>query len=539
MDYRYEVTGEEVAAALAPLDGLVTEACVEATATSASFEVAGGAFRHYQRTVTVEPAGELAVADEPPPAVAHEGRYQVTEHVEFQLAIPVFGVLFVGPVKHALRPGSRHRQAGGGAPWWAPPDALDQRAASVLGLLSALSIVTGYLGTLLSQTITYAAEEFGASDTAQGQALAATRIGVLASMVVIALADRVGRRRALVIALQVGALVMATAALSPNLWAFATSQTVARGFTTAAIVLLAILAVEEMPAGSRAYAVSVMTMAGALGGGMVLWLLPLTDLDPAAWRILYVLPLGWFAIVRVLARTLPESARFQRAELTDADDVAASAPEARSSHRRRLLLLASSQFLVQLYFAPSSQFLNEFLREERGFDQGWMITVFAILTNLPGAIGIVVGGRLADTRGRRLVGSVAIVAGVGMGVIAYNVDGWSMWAASFVGSLVGAAIVPALGVYGPELFPTHLRGKANSAITLMSVMGAAIGLLVAGALSDSWGGFGPPMALLAIGPAILAVMVLTLYPETAHQELEDINPDDRALRDVVLPPGSI
>ena len=38
-----------------------------------------------------------------------------------------------------------------------------------------------------------------------------------------------------------------------------------------------------MPAGSRAYAVSVMTMAGALGGGMVLWLLPLTDIDPAAY----------------------------------------------------------------------------------------------------------------------------------------------------------------------------------------------------------------------------------------------------------------
>lgn len=521
MHYRYEVDDDGLAEAFVPFDGLV----VERDEGDGRFTVQGGPFRRFERQVTTEPA------DEP-------GHHVVHEHVEFSLAIPVFGLLFVGPVKHALRPGSRHRRAGGGPPWWAPPDALDARAASVLGLLSALSVATGYLGTLLSQTITYAAEEFGASDTAQGQALAATRVGVLLSMLVIGLADRVGRRRALVVGLQIGSLVMATVALSPTLFAFAAGQTVARGFTTAAIVLLGILAVEEMPAGSRAYAVSVMAMAGALGGGMVLWLLPLTDVDPAAWRLLYVVPLAWFLVVRVLSRTLPESARFQKSELTDADDRASDTAEARASHWRRLALLASSQFLVQVYFAPSSQFLNEFLRDERGFDQGWMITVFSIVTNLPGAIGIVVGGRLADTRGRRMVGSVGLIVGVSMSVLMYNVTGWSMWGWSFIGSLVGAAIVPALGVYGPELFPTHLRGKANSAITLMGVIGAAIGLLAAGALSDRWGSFGPVMALLAIGPAILAVMVVTLYPETAHQELEDINPDDRALRDVILPPGS-
>jgi MFS family permease len=522
VDYRYEVDAAGLAAALEPLDGLV----VERADGDGRFTVEGGPFRSFERTVTTEPAED-------------PGRFVVHEHVEFSLAIPVFGVIFVGPVKHALRPGSKHRTSGGPAPWWAPPDALDARASHVLGLLAALSVATGYLGTLLSQTITYAAEEFGASDTAQGQALAAARIGVLLSMVVIGLADRVGRRRALVVGLQIGALVMTTVALSPNLIAFTAGQTVARGFTTAAIVLLAILAVEEMPAGSRAYAVSVMTMAGALGGGMVLWFLPFTDLDPAAWRLLYVVPLGWFFVVRLLSRTLPESARFQKSELTDADDAASRTHDARMSHWGRLALLASSQFLIQLYFAPSAQFLNEFLRDERGFDQGWMITVFSIVTNLPGAIGIIVGGRLADTRGRRVIGSIALVVGVGTSVLMYNVSGASMWAWSFIGSLIGAAIVPALGVYGPELFPTHLRGKANSAITLLGVLGAAIGLLVAGALSDRWGSFGPAMALLAIGPAILAVMVITLYPETAHQELEDINPDDRALRDVILPPSPL
>lgn len=268
---------------------------------------------------------------------------------------------------------------------------------------------------------------------------------------------------------------------------------------------------------------------------MVLWLLPLADLDPAAWRLLFLVPLLLLLAVRRLGHHLPESQRFSRAETTDADEVAAHEPAARTVHRQRLVLLAASGLLAQLFFAPASQFFNEFLRDERGF-AAWQITVFQVMTNLPGGIGIVVGGKLADTRGRRLVGSVGLVGGVGATVLMYNVMGWPMWAWSVTGALLGAAVVPALGVYGPELFPTNLRGRANSVITLLGVVGSVIGLFAAGALSDRWGGFGPAMTVLALGPAVLAVLVLVFYPETAHQELEDINPEDAVLRAIPILP---
>ena len=35
------------------------------------------------------------------------------------------------------------------------------------------------------------------------------------------------------------------------------------------------------------------------------------------------------------------------------------------------------------------------------------------------------------------------------------------------------------------------------------------------------------IAILAVGPAILVVLILVFYPETAHRELEDLNPSDR------------
>jgi MFS family permease len=209
-----------------------------------------------------------------------------------------------------------------------------------------------------------------------------------------------------------------------------------------------------------------------------------------------------------------------------------------AGHGNRLLLLAASAFLLALFATPASQLMNQFLREERGFSAS-RISLFSVLTNTPGFIGVVVGARLADLRGRRIVGAVAVVGGVGLTAAMVLSSGWSMWALSLVGAIIGAAAIPALGVYGPELFPTSLRGRANGLISVFGVSGTVVGLLTAGYLSDRWGGLGRPLLLLSIGPLVMAVLVLVAYPETAHQELEELNPEDPTLADgAPAPPGA-
>ena len=170
--------------------------------------------------------------------------------------------------------------------------------------------------------------------------------------------------------------------------------------------------------------------------------------------------------------------------------------------------------------------MNDFLRTERGFSAA-RISLFTLLTNTPGGIGIVIGGRLADTRGRRVVGAIGTTGGVLFTVGMVLSQGWPMWALSVMGAVLGAMVVPALGVYGPELFPTSLRGRANGIITIVGVGGSVIGLLVAGVLSDRWNGLGPALSVLALGPLLMAILVLVAYPETAHRELEEINPEDQ------------
>jgi hypothetical protein len=312
--------------------------------------------------------------------------------------------------------------------------------------------------------------------------------------------------------------------------------------------------------------VSVLAMTAALGAGLCVANVSYADAAEGAWRIAYLVPLLAVPAIWRVARRVPETHRFARQAAARAAPGRASVPapvlphgtsgagapapstaaplepdaatagpgevRGRAHPRRRLdrgrfVLLAASGFAWSIFLAPAAQFLNEYLRTERGFSS-LEITIFVLATNTPGGIGIVAGGRLADRRGRRIVGVIGIAGGVGFTVISYLVWGWPLWATSVLAALIGALAIPALGVYGPELFPTSQRGLANGGLQVVSVAGSSLGLLVAGWLGDHFDALGPAMAILAIGPLVLIVLILAWYPETARRELEDLNPTDAA-----------
>ena len=489
------VSPDERDAAFRARDGLVGERALG----SGRFEAAEGPVESYRRTVGAEHLPD--------------GRVRLTETVDFRLALPYFGFLFVPAVKRLLRRGGGRP---GHLPWWSAPDRLDAHTTTVLGALAALAVVAGYLGTVLTQTISFAADEFGAGNRAQGVALAAVRFDVVFALVLVALADRRGRRVVLVIGTVVGCVTTAASALAPSLPWLAATQLVSRPFVTALAIAIAVVAAEEMPAGSRAYAVAVLGLAGALGVGICVLLLPLADVDERAWRLLFALALLWLLPSLHVLRHVTESRRF----------LAPHAEAPMAGHGARFWLLAASSFLLNLFTTPASQFQNDFLREDRGYS-GTRVSLFTVLTNTPGGIGVVAGGRVADVRGRRPVAVVAVTGGILLTVLMFATHGWLMWVVSVAGAVVGAAAIPALAVYGPELFPTSLRGRASGGIILAGRVGGVIGLLAVGALADAYGSFGPAFALVGVAPLLVPVLIALAYPETARRELEDLNPEDR------------
>jgi MFS family permease len=136
------------------------------------------------------------------------------------------------------------------------------------------------------------------------------------------------------------------------------------------------------------------------------------------------------------------------------------------------------------------------------------------------------------------VGAVGLVGGVSAAVLFYLSHGWAMWVTSAMAAIVGTSVIPALSVYGPELFPTAIRGLANGLITGAGRIGSVVGLVSVGLLASSLGHFGPAFALMALGPFALAVLVVLAFPETAGRELEELNPEDRTLRRFPGPLGS-
>jgi MFS family permease len=485
------VPADEQALAHQPRQDLVTEA----SDGDDRFVATAGPFVEYERTLTRGADGEL------------------TETIRYRLA-PMVWAWLIGPL---YRLALRRRPAPGHTPWWSPPESPDARGSTAIGTLCYLGLVFGFVGTMLTQTITFAADEFGASKSDQSAVLALVRVGALGALVVTTFADRRGRRRVLLFCAGSACALCGLSALAPDLVSLGVAQTFVRGAATAGGVLVGIVAAEEMPAGSRAFSFSLLAATGALGAGLCLMALPLADLGEQGWRLVMAVAVLLLPLVVVAARHLPESRRY----------AAVHAEVGMAGHGRRFWLLAVSALLLALFTAPASQLLNEFLRDEEGYS-ALQITIFSIVTNTPGGIGLVVGGRLADTRGRRLIGAFGVAVGTLLTVAMVLLGGWPMWGLSTVAAIAGAMVVPAISVYGPELFPTSLRGRANGTIAILAVTGSAIGLLVAGWLSEEWGGLGPALAALSIGPLIMAILVLVAYPETAHLELEDLNPEDRA-----------
>ncbi len=486
---------------LRPRTDLLVE--VPAAGGDGAFEQADGPFERYRRRVETEPvAGADGAAD----------RVRVTQTVDFRLGLPYFRFLFTPAARSALRRPGRDR-----APWWAPPEHLDLGAANALGTLAVLAVTFGYLNSLFTQTIGFAGEEFGVGNSGQGAAGSVVRVGGLIALVVVATADRRGRRAVMLAAATAGCLLAVTGAFAPSLPWLTGSQLMARAFASALLILVSIVAAEEMPAGSRAYAVSLLAMAGGLGAGVCVLALRLADLGVRGWRTLYVLPLLALPALATTRHRLQESRRY----------LAPHPRVAIKGHGGRLALLGVSALLANLFIAPNSQFGNRYLRSELGFSGG-AIGLFSVVVGTPASIGIVAGGRIADVRGRRIVAAVALVFGTSATVALFFSDGWPLWVWAIVGNVLSAASVPALGVYGPELFPTGLRGKANGLVAVSALTGSAIGLTGAGLMSDGFGAIGPAMAVLAAGPLLLAILVLVAYPETARRRLEELNPEDRA-----------
>ncbi|MFZ4585707.1 MAG: MFS transporter [Acidimicrobiia bacterium] len=407
-----------------------------------------------------------------------------------------------------------------------PPAPFTPAQARALGVLAGLVAIANYGGSLVGQSTKYVAKSFAASETALTTGLAVTRIGVLVTLFAAAIADRRGRRITLLVAVVGICLANLATALAPNLAAFTAAQTFTRGFTSGALTIAAIAAVEEAPEGARAWSFAMMSLAGGAGYAVGVILLPLSDLAGNAWRVAFGVSALSLAVIPFMARDLTETRRYEnvtrqvvhRGRIRELFD---------RRYGKRFAILGGVFFLTAVATTPVAQLTNQFLGDERGFS-GLDITLFRTLTNgVPGIIGVVVAGRLAEREGRRPLAVIGIAVSTLLNAAFFLGPSWMLWVASTTAILAAALAGMAIGTLDHELFPTEVRGTSGGFITVCGVLGSVTGLLLTGFLTDVTGSLGGALALLGFAPLCAALFLAPFLPESARLELDEVSPSER------------
>ncbi len=492
---------------LAPRDDLVLEALGDDRSQHPEIDPDGcndhhvylqehGPFGSYRRVVSV-------------------GAASITETTTYRLTIPWFGWLFRLPVGQVIRRRISHRG------FWSPPDRLDSIQVLVIGLLAAASMSAAFINTLFTQTAEFAADDFGVGDAGVGNAGAIVRAGIIVALPAAVLADRIGRRRVIVAVAWIAPLLSLLGAIAPNFPVLVATQTLGRPMGIALSFLIGVIAAEEMPKNTRAYAISILAMASGFGAGIAVSSLPLADLGPSGWRYVYVVSAIWCVVALDLARRLPETRRFAATHR----DPTERAPRL---DRRRMVLLGAVAFIGNIFISPASFFQNSYLSDVRGFS-ATTIGIFSLVVGTPAALGLLIGGRLADTRGRKPLIAVVLPFSTLMIILAFTFGGPVLWAFSFLAGITGSMAFPAMAVYRTELFPTGNRSRAAGIITALALIGGIGGLLGTGQLVDRGWSYGTVMAMMGLAQVVVTIIVITSYPETAHRELEEMNPEDATL----------
>ena len=389
-----------------------------------------------------------------------------------------------------------------------PARPLQRREIAALALFAVIALAQGWTGAAITHVLPFVQDDYALSDAAVFDLMMLIRITSLLAIGFSWWGDHRGRRLPLLIAFALlPAATLASALTSGAGWLTAT-QAVARVGTIALSGLALVVLAEEVGPDVRGYAVGLYALIGAIGTGLGLLLRPLGAGSSDGWRLLFALSALPLLALPLLVRRMAESRAFvplpRRPPLTAV---------LRGSHARRFWPLAGISFAVSAFTSPAANLALLRLENDLGWSAGAASLLLAA-TSAPGVmLGVLAGGRLADTWGRRPTEVAALAVGVAGGVGFYLIDGGWLMAAGVLASNLGAfAFAPAFAAHRAELFPTGVRATAVAWIVNAAILGGIAGFAAGRFVVEAWG---ISLTVAGLGVVVLAAALLVVpLPET-------------------------
>ncbi|HXZ86149.1 MAG TPA: MFS transporter [Myxococcota bacterium] len=411
--------------------------------------------------------------------------------------------------------------------------AITPRQHRVLWLVSLVSLFDQYDRALIGIALQQIQTGLGIPEAHVGLLGSFVRMGALPALFIALYADRLGRRRTLLVTVLAYTLFTGASAFAPDYRAFLGLQFLSRVFGTAEMLIAVVVISEEFDAETRGWGVGAFLSIQACGVGLAAILLPVVAPYTQGWRALYLVGLGPLLLLAWLRRSLPETTRFEARERALGERLTRQrllAPMAQlvRAYPRRFLATAAQLVFMGIAYASADFMVAKYLQQQHGWTPG-QVSAMYLSAGIFAIIGAPLLGRFGDRIGRR---PVAIGAGVALFVFAlafYNGAGpWlvPLWVAAIF-TVVGHDAV--LSTYGAELFPTSHRSTAAAARVIVGTLASSLGLALESLLYSLTGSHWSAISLLLLVGFASPLVVAVGFPETAGRSLEEISPEHDSL----------
>jgi MFS family permease len=363
------------------------------------------------------------------------------------------------------------------------------------------------------------AARVGLSGSTIGIGLAVIRLASIFGLPLAGLADRLGRRRTMLACCAGGLLLTAGASLSPSYWWFVGIFAFGRPMLSATNALSQVSAGELTGSTNRAKAVSLVAAGYAVGAGLTAIIYNLGR-HTLGFRGVFALALVLLVLLPVISRSVPEPDRFRRETPSEQGEPVLGPIDRR--FRRRLVLVCAVGFAVSVITGPANSFVFVYAQNVRHVS-GALTAAMVVIAAPVGLLGLLVGRWMADNLGRRLTTTVAMVSIAGFGIVLYSGSTVALFVGYVLGAMAGGMIAPALGALVIEVFPTSVRASVAGWFVVAGVLGAVVGLVIFGAVSD----VASRLSLAAVAtflPALPVAGLLFLLPESKGKEPEQLSP---------------
>jgi MFS family permease len=384
----------------------------------------------------------------------------------------------------------------------------------------------GYAFALLGVAAPFIAKGFALDQSGIARMYAWISLNALGALILSRMADRIGRRRILLIALVATPLCSLGAAVSTRAAWFITFEIVAYAAIGASITSSIVMLAEALPIDQRSRGQGIANFSMGVGGGLCVILAPIIARFDLSWRWLFALPVAGVMFVPAMMRMVPESRRWERAAARGLAERSHFYDIFGPLYRSRAIPLIIATLLGEVSGAAVPTWIYFHAVTVIGLSpaKGSVILLVGGTLSLAGlALGVWMSERIGRVRTIVVLG----LAGVG-GVLGFywgpptNCAWPTVWllVAHTWFATTGRGLLVAANSAVTELFPTALRGTIMGWMLFCITLSAIAAQVTISVLAEALGGLSHVVGWLSL-LTIPCVLIWGLFiDETQGLSLE-------------------